>query len=89
MLVKLNANGQITYFPGWIEHKDKIYTNAAAEEIAQQYGWKPLVTDETPPYDEETQYLDIMYVEETDCVRQMWVIKNYDSVESGVTDGDV
>ena len=79
MLVKLKSSREIEYFPNWIQTGDKIYTNAQAEEIALKQGFKPLVIDEAPPYDEQTQYLDVMYVEESDRIRQIWLVKSFES----------
>ena len=84
MLVKYKTETSVERFKGWIKKDDKIYTNHKAEEIALKENWKPLIIDEQPEYDIETQYLTIYYIDEENNVKQMWKINDIEQDEEEV-----
>lgn len=64
-----------------MEKKKIVITNPGEESLKFNLGYKDLIIDEQPVYDEVTQYLNSIY-EETDLVIiQHWKIKNYSDIE--------
>ena len=64
-----------------MEKKKIVITNPGEESLKFNLGYKDLIIDEQPVYDEVTQYLNSIY-EETDLVIiQHWEIKNYSNIE--------
>lgn len=55
MIYRIINESLIEQFPLWIEKNGIVYTNAAAEAIAE--GWYPLEIQPVPEFDEETEYL--------------------------------
>lgn len=79
MLGKLIDGTLIT--PSEMEKKKIIITNPSEESLKFNLGYKDLIIDEEPVYDEMTQYLQPIY-EETDLVIiQHWEVKNYSDIE--------
>lgn len=67
--------------PSEMEKKKIVITNPGEESLKFNLGYKDLIIDEQPVYDEVTQYLNSIY-EETDLVIiQHWEIKNYSNIE--------
>ena len=61
----------------FVEYEDRIYTNPEKgyPEILQALGYKDLVEEEQPEYNEETQYLEPLYEEKNDKIIKKWEIK--------------
>ena len=72
MIYKYISEKQIRRFSGWWKTEDNtIVTNSEAERYAIASGeWKPLVVEDEPTYDPETQYLDYHYVD-GEVIRQV------------------
>lgn len=74
-------NGKVTkYKGGFIVLDNKIYTNPT-EELVRQAGYKPLVADEQPEYDVETQYLNEMVGDTEDNILIHWEVKDIELIE--------
>lgn len=52
-------------------------------EIAKAEGYKPLVVSEKPAFDNETQYVTVIYEDTTDVIIQCWVVND---IEQPITD---
>lgn len=75
MLYKHINENRIQKFHGWWKVENTIVTNADAEALALASGeWKPLIEDEPPEYNPETQYLDYTYALEADAIRKVWEV---------------
>ena len=75
MLYKYKSEHSIQRFHGWWKVNETIVTNADAEALALASGeWFPLVIDEEPTYDPETQYLDYHYEQETEAIRKVYTV---------------
>ena len=61
----------------FVEYEDRIYTNPEKgyPEIVNVLGYKELVEEEQPKYNEETQYLEHLYVEQEDKIIKKWEVK--------------
>ena len=61
----------------FVEYEDRIYTNPEKgyPEILQALGYKELVEEEQPEYNEETQYLEPLYEEQEDKIIKKWEVK--------------
>ena len=92
MLGKLIDGILIT--PSEMEKKKIVITNPSEESLKFNLGYKDLIIDEQPEYDEATQYLQSIY-EETDLVIiQHWEVKDYPDIEMPIleeefTEGEV
>lgn len=74
-------NGKVKkYTGGFIVLDNKIYTNPT-EELVRQAGYKPLVTDEQPEYDVETQYISEVVEDTEDTILIHWEVKDIDFAE--------
>lgn len=75
MLFKFINERRIKKFHGWWKVENTIVTNADAEALALASGeWKPLIEDEPPKYNPETQYLDYHYEQEVEAIRKVWEV---------------
>ena len=73
MLGKLIDN--MLFTPSNMEKKKIVITNPSEESLKFNLGYKDLIVDEQPVYDETIQYLQPVY-EETDLVIvQHWEVK--------------
>lgn len=61
----------------FVEYEDRIYTNPEKgyPEVLQALGYKELVEEEQPEYNEETQYLEPIYEEKNDKIIKKWGVK--------------
>ena len=77
-LYKLKDGKLIKYNGGFVvvEEEGRIYTNPSEEEI-RKAGYKPLVFDGEPEYDEATQYLVRDIEEQDECYIVHWVVKEH------------
>ena len=71
MLAKYKNNKQIERYRGYVIIDDITYANN--EEKAREVGFKDLVVDEQPTYDEQTEWLDYEY-EDGEVITQKWVV---------------
>ena len=71
MLAKYKNNKQIERYRGYVIIDDITYANN--EEKAREVGFKDLVVDEQPTYDEQTEWLDYEYID-GDVITQKWVV---------------
>lgn len=75
MLYKFINEHSIKRFRGWWKVNETIVTNADAEALALASGeWFPLIEDEQPEYNPETQYLDYSYEQEAEAIRKVWEV---------------
>ena len=60
----------------FVEHEDRIYTNPEKgyPELLRALGYKELVEEEQPEYNEETQYLEPLY-EDGEKIIKKWEVK--------------
>lgn len=73
--------GKVTkYNGGFIILDNTIYTNPT-EELIRQSGYKPLVTDEQPDYDIETQFLKKIIEDTEDNILVHWEVNDIDFPE--------
>ena len=68
MYAKLKPNGQIQVAPKVL----RIVVSNPTDERLEYEGYKKVIETEQPEYDQETQYVESHYVEDGDCIRQVW-----------------
>ena len=61
--------------PSENERKKIIITNPSIESLKYNLGYKDLIVDVNPSYDEETQYLEAVYEETEDTIYVHWEVK--------------
>ena len=71
MLAKFKNSKQIERYKGYVIIDGVTYANN--EEKAREVGFKDLVIDEQPTYDEQTEWLDYEY-EDGEVIEQKWVV---------------
>ena len=72
MLGKLIDGTLIT--PSEMERKKIIITNPSEESLKFNLGYKDLIVDEQPEYDEMTHYLKTIYEETDATIIQHWEV---------------
>ena len=72
MLGKLIDETLIT--PSEMERKKIIITNPSEESLKFNLGYKDLIVDEQPEYDEMTHYLKTIYEETDATIIQHWEV---------------
>ena len=78
MLAKYINNKQIERYKGYVIIDGITYANN--EEKAREVGYKDLVVDEQPTYDEQTEWLDNYYVD-GEVITQKWEVKPIEPIE--------
>jgi hypothetical protein len=73
MLGKLIDGMLIT--PSEMERKKIVITNPSEESLKFNLGYKDLIIDEQPEYDEMTHYLRAIYEETDTTIIQHWEVK--------------
>ena len=73
MLAKYINNKQIERYKGYVIIDGVTYANN--ETKAREVGFKDLVVDEQPTYDEQTEWLDYEYEELKTIIKQHWVVR--------------
>ena len=68
------------YNGGFVVLDNKIYTNPD-ESTVRKAGYKDLVYDEKPEYDEKTHYLESSLEETETEIRVRWVLKNAEELK--------
>ena len=58
----------------------KVISNPTIEDLLE-FGYKPLVEEEIPTYDEETEYLEVSYIDEIDRIVKHYEIKEIEEPE--------
>ena len=71
MLAKYKNSKQIERYKGYVIIDGITYANNI--EKAREVGFKDLVVDEQPTYDEQTEWLDYTY-EDGEVITQKWVV---------------
>ena len=71
-LAKYINNKQIERYKGYVIIDGITYANN--EEKAKEVGYKDLVVEEQPTYDEQTEWLDYEYEEKEEVIEQKWVV---------------
>lgn len=85
MIYKFINDKYIQRFHGWWKVENSIVTNADAEALALASGeWFPLIEDEPPEYNPETQYLDYHYEQETETIRKVYEVVDI-PIEGNIT----
>ena len=77
MLAKFKNKKQIERYKGYVIIDGITYANN--EEKAREVGFKDLVVDEQPTYDEQTEWLDYEY-EDGEVITQKWVVMPIEEV---------
>ena len=72
MLAKFKNSKQIERYKGYVIIDDITYANN--ETKAKEVGFKDLVVEERPTYDEQTEWLDYEYEELKTIIKQHWVV---------------
>lgn len=54
-------------------------------DIAKAEGYKPLVVEEKPDFNNETQYITVIYENTTDVIIQRWVVNDIEQPSVDVT----
>lgn len=73
-LYKLKDNKLVKFNGGFVVFDNRVYTNPT-EEIIRKAGYKDLVYDEEPVYDESTHYLERELEEQDDRIVVRWLVK--------------
>ena len=79
MLAKYINNKQIERYKGYVIIDGVTYANNI--EKAKEVGFKDLVIEEQPTYDEQTEWLDYEYEEKEEVIEQKWVVMPIEEVE--------
>lgn len=79
-LYKLENGTLKKYNGGFVVLNNRIYTNPT-EETVRRAGYKDLVYNGMPEYDEETQYLNEVYIEDETTIHV-----NYEVVDIDITE---
>lgn len=74
MLGKL-VNG-VLITPSANERKKLVITNPSDESLKFNMGYKDLIVDEKPEFDEEKQYLQAIYEETENAVLNHWEVND-------------
>lgn len=81
-LYKFISNNEVKKYRGGFVVKDnRIYTNPT-ESTLMSVGYKKLVKDEMPEYDESSQYIITVYTDNTDSISESYEVKEYEPYES-------
>lgn len=59
----------------------KVISNPTERDLVE-FGYKPLVEEEIPTYDEETEYLEMSYIDEEDRIVKHYEVKLIPEPES-------
>ena len=62
-------NGKFVYFDG-------LQISYPSKEVLEMAGYKPLVVEDVPTYDESTQYAEHFYVDGENGITQKWIVKD-------------
>ena len=68
------------YNGGFVVLDNIIYTNPTDEDI-RKAGYKPMIVDEEPMYDGETQYLEKVYEDTDEAILVHWEIREIEIIE--------
>ena len=81
-LYKLENGILKKYNGGFVVYDNRIYTNPK-EETVRLAGYKDLVYNEMPEYNEETQYLNEVYTEEETTIHVSYEVVDIPEMEEG------
>ena len=79
MYAKLKSNGQIQVAPKVL----RIVVSNPSDERLEYEGYKMVVETSPPEYNPETQHIESHYIDDGDCIRQLWDVID-DAVEQQV-----
>ena len=71
MLAKINENGSVTEYRGYVKKNGKIIANPSPDMLRES-GFKPLI-DEGVPSGADISCLTVSYLEEEDCIRTVYI----------------
>lgn len=74
-LYKLENDTLKKFKGGFVVLNNRIYTNPT-EETVRKAGYKDVVYDTMPEYDEETQYLQEVYTEDDTAITVRYEVKD-------------
>ena len=80
----INERNIKKYNGGFVVLDGMIYTNPH-EDTLKSAGFKPLAAGEMPEHDEQTQYVDVTYIDGEDAISVSYEVLNYDNAEE-ITD---
>lgn len=72
----IDKNNIVEFTDKFIVYKGRIYVNPT-QEIMKLIDYKPLVIEDKPSYNPETQYLTYEYIDEDNYIRQVWIINDF------------
>ncbi len=73
----INENKVKKYDGGFVVLGGRIYTNPK-EETLRAVGFKPIVKADMPEYDESSQYITSVYIDETDSITESFEVNSYE-----------
>lgn len=79
-LYKLKNGKLIKYNGGFIVENNRVFINPTEEKLREN-GYKELVEDAIPEYDENTHYLARELEEQDNCIAVHWVVKEIEIEE--------
>lgn len=77
----ISKNEVKKYRGGFVVKDNRIYTNPT-ESTLMSVGYKKLIKDEMPEYDESSQYVISLYTDNTDSISESYEVKDYEFDES-------
>jgi hypothetical protein len=80
-LYKIINETQIEEFPNWIKKDGIVYTNDQAIDLAiKSKLWFPLIINEVPQFDNETQQIRRFYYLKDESIVLDWVVYNINTL---------
>lgn len=83
MLVKFIDKETIEVFKNYYIDGETVYTNAEAEKFAIEQGYKELIIEDKPEYNEQEKYLTDYFEETTNNVIQKWKVNEIQDNQDG------
>ena len=78
-LAKYINEKKIERYKGYVIIDNITYANNI--EKAKEVGYKDLVIEEQPTYDEQTEWLDYEYIDKPEEIEQTWEVKPIENIE--------
>lgn len=83
MLVKFIDKETIEVFKNYYINNEVVYTNAEAEKFAVEQGYKELVIEDKPKYNEQEEFLTEYFEETEKNVFKKWEVKKILETQEG------
>ena len=83
MLVKFIDEETIEIFKDYYIDGETVYTNAEAEKFAIEQGYKELIIEDEPEYNNQEEYLTDYFEETSDNVIKKWTINKMEENQDG------